>query len=69
MLIYRDQDHMTGTFATTLAPILRTRLFGILRNAQAADALATSSFTQRRALAVSPFAPAGANDAAAANPN
>lgn len=69
MLIYRDQDHLTGTFARSLAPMLRTRLFGILRNARAADGLSTSSFAERRSLAVSPLEQAGANDAAAAKPN
>jgi hypothetical protein len=34
--VYRDEDHLTGQFAQTLAPALRTRLFQILRNARPA---------------------------------
>jgi peptidoglycan/LPS O-acetylase OafA/YrhL len=34
LLVYRDDNHLTGTFAETLAPTVRTRLFQLLRNAQ-----------------------------------
>jgi peptidoglycan/LPS O-acetylase OafA/YrhL len=34
LLVYRDNDHLTGRFAETLAPTLRSRLFQLLRNAQ-----------------------------------
>jgi peptidoglycan/LPS O-acetylase OafA/YrhL len=33
-LIYRDNNHLTGTFAETLAPTVRTRLFQLLTDAQ-----------------------------------
>jgi peptidoglycan/LPS O-acetylase OafA/YrhL len=34
LIVYRDDNHLTGTFAGSLAPVLRTRLFGLLRNVQ-----------------------------------
>ncbi len=33
-LIYRDDNHLTGTFAETLAPAIQMRLFQLLDNAQ-----------------------------------
>ena len=32
VLVYRDDNHLTGTFAETLAPAMRARLFGLLRS-------------------------------------
>jgi peptidoglycan/LPS O-acetylase OafA/YrhL len=37
LLIYRDDNHLAGTFAESLAPAVRTRLFQLLRNTQSAD--------------------------------
>jgi hypothetical protein len=34
LIVYRDDNHLTGTFAGSLAPVLRTRFFGLLRNVQ-----------------------------------
>jgi hypothetical protein len=34
LLVYRDDNHLTGAFAESLAPILRTRLFQLLRDTQ-----------------------------------
>jgi hypothetical protein len=34
LIVYRDDNHLTGSFAESLAPVLRTRLFGLLRNVQ-----------------------------------
>jgi len=34
ILVYQDDNHMTGMFAGTLAPTVRTRLFQLFRNAQ-----------------------------------
>jgi peptidoglycan/LPS O-acetylase OafA/YrhL len=34
LIIYRDDNHLASTFAETLAPALRTRLFEALRNTQ-----------------------------------
>jgi peptidoglycan/LPS O-acetylase OafA/YrhL len=34
LLVYRDDNHLTGTFAETLAPTVRARLFHLLRKAQ-----------------------------------
>jgi peptidoglycan/LPS O-acetylase OafA/YrhL len=33
LIVYRDDNHLTGSFAESLAPTLRTRLFQLLRNA------------------------------------
>lgn len=37
VLIYRDENHLTGTYAQSLAPIVRTRLFRLLRRSQSAS--------------------------------
>jgi peptidoglycan/LPS O-acetylase OafA/YrhL len=34
LIVYRDDSHLTGRFAESLAPVLRMRLFGLLRNVQ-----------------------------------
>jgi peptidoglycan/LPS O-acetylase OafA/YrhL len=36
IIVYRDDSHLTGTFAEALAPTVRARLFQLLRNAPAA---------------------------------
>lgn len=33
VIVYRDENHLTGTFAEMLAPVVRTRLFQLLRSA------------------------------------
>ena len=34
LLVYRDDNHLTGAFAQSLAPSMRARLFQLLRDAQ-----------------------------------
>jgi len=34
LIVYRDDNHLTGSFAESLAPVLRARLFDLLRNVQ-----------------------------------
>jgi hypothetical protein len=43
LLVYRDENHLTGAFAESLAPMVRTRVFQLLGHAQSAGLAGGSS--------------------------
>jgi peptidoglycan/LPS O-acetylase OafA/YrhL len=53
VIVYRDENHLTGAFAEMLAPMVRTRLFQLLRNTQSTSLSRTSSLGPSSPLAVS----------------
>ncbi|HEX9138803.1 MAG TPA: acyltransferase family protein [Steroidobacteraceae bacterium] len=54
-LIYRDDNHLTGTYAASLAPVVRARLFQLLGDASATKLPGASYSGQPDVLAVSRF--------------
>jgi len=55
LLVYRDEDHVTGTFAESLASSVRRRLFQIVTNVQPAEHKRGPTLTPGSAVAVARF--------------